>query len=269
MKKIMTPAIQLKMPKDVEEFRSVEHIRSFYGMVKEFHEVFNHPIESKSVTHELLTLRATLIREEAKEGIEAIECNDGIEMLDAVGDVIYVMAGTLVAIRGALHGATTYHLNKGSIASSVMYSSTTNFKEDLNATFTHALRVADLLDKAADLLKRRKEEKANIELGSAIYAIGDSLHAFQHVIVMSGVDCIEMVRAVHESNMSKLWSVDLDTRLIQIENCKYDKTDLAFKHCISRDGMIGYRITDGKILKSPNYTPVDLGRFVNTCSGLS
>lgn len=268
MSKITTPSMQLRMPKDVEEFRSVGHIREFYDMVKEFHEVFKHPVESKLVTPDLLTLRATLIREEAKEGIEAIERNDGVEMLDAVGDVIYVMAGTLVAIRGGLFGATTYHLNKGSIASTVMYSPTSNFKDDLSTVFNHSLLVADLLDKAADLLKRHKEEKANIELGSAIYAIADSLHAFQHVISMSGVNCIEMVRAIHESNMSKLWSSDLHTRLEQVENCKYDQNDLAFNVCLSRDGMIGYRFSDGKILKSPSYTPVDLGRFVDACTEL-
>ncbi|MEQ4658418.1 nucleoside triphosphate pyrophosphohydrolase family protein [Providencia manganoxydans] len=268
MSKTTTPTMQLKMPKDVEEFRSVGHIREFYNMVKEFHEVFNHPVESKSITPELLTLRANLIREEAKEGIEAIERNDGVEMLDAVGDVIYVMSGTLVAIRGALFGATTYHLNKGSIASVVMYSPTSNFKDDLSTLFKHSLQTADLLDKAADLLKRRKEEKANIELGSAMYAIADALHAYQHVITMSGVNCIEMVRAIHESNMSKLWSADLETRLNQIEKCKYDKTDLAFNVCLSRDGMIGYRISDGKILKSPSYTAVDLGRFVSDCTEL-
>ncbi|HID7516246.1 TPA: phosphoribosyl-ATP pyrophosphohydrolase, partial [Enterobacter hormaechei] len=46
------------------------------------------------------------------------------------------------------------------------------------------------------------------------------------------------------------------------ENCKYDKGDLGFRHAEGTDMMIGFRVSDGKILKSPTYSDVDLTRFV-------
>lgn len=265
MKTIKSPAIQLKMPKEQQNTDGFDNVIQFYNMVKEFHEVFNHPIETKEVTPELLSLRANLIREEAKEGIKALEENDNVELLDAAGDVIYVTAGTLVAIKGALAGATTVKLHKGSLHWKVLSAAVSTYKDDFKVAFEHALEIAKLLDKAADYLKRRKDEKANIELGTAVYAIGDSLLTFDHILVSLGINNVEMVKAIHESNMSKLWSGDINTRLNQITNCKYDPDDLAFNVCSSRDGMIGYRISDGKILKSPSYTPVDLGCFVADC----
>ncbi|MGA6517831.1 phosphoribosyl-ATP pyrophosphohydrolase, partial [Escherichia coli] len=38
--------------------------------------------------------------------------------------------------------------------------------------------------------------------------------------------------------------------------------DLGFRHADGTDKMIGFRISDGKILKSPTYSDVDLSSFV-------
>ena len=48
-----------------------------------------------------------------------------------------------------------------------------------------------------------------------------------------------------------------------VAKCKYDKDDPAFRVAEGRDGMIGYRISDGKILKSPTYGSADLSKFVD------
>ncbi|HBN4362205.1 TPA: phosphoribosyl-ATP pyrophosphohydrolase, partial [Escherichia coli O25b:H4-ST131] len=37
---------------------------------------------------------------------------------------------------------------------------------------------------------------------------------------------------------------------------------LGFRHADGTDKMIGFRISDGKILKSPTYSDVDLSSFV-------
>ncbi|EPW7263933.1 phosphoribosyl-ATP pyrophosphohydrolase, partial [Citrobacter freundii] len=37
---------------------------------------------------------------------------------------------------------------------------------------------------------------------------------------------------------------------------------LGFRHAEGTDMMIGFRVSDGKILKSPTYSDVDLTRFV-------
>ncbi|EPJ1727911.1 phosphoribosyl-ATP pyrophosphohydrolase, partial [Cronobacter malonaticus] len=49
---------------------------------------------------------------------------------------------------------------------------------------------------------------------------------------------------------------------VAVENCKYDKNDLGFRHTDGTEMMIGFRLSDGKILKSPTYSDVDLTPFV-------
>ncbi|EOM4118216.1 hypothetical protein ACMS8J_004663, partial [Escherichia coli O140:H48] len=54
-----------------------------------------------------------------------------------------------------------------------------------------------------------------------------------------------------------------------VENCKYDKEDLGFRHAEGTDMMIGFRVSDGKILKSPTYSDVDLTCFVEKAKSSS
>ncbi|EPA9747899.1 phosphoribosyl-ATP pyrophosphohydrolase, partial [Cronobacter malonaticus] len=49
---------------------------------------------------------------------------------------------------------------------------------------------------------------------------------------------------------------------VAVENCKYDKNDLGFRNADGTEMMIGFRLSDGKILKSPTYSDVDLTPFV-------
>ncbi|EPH9893917.1 phosphoribosyl-ATP pyrophosphohydrolase, partial [Enterobacter hormaechei subsp. hoffmannii] len=48
-----------------------------------------------------------------------------------------------------------------------------------------------------------------------------------------------------------------------------DKEDLGFRHAEGTDMMIGFRVSDGKILKSPTYSDVDLTRFVEKAKASS
>lgn len=73
---------------------------------------------------------------------------------------------------------------------------------------------------------------------------------------------MELVAEIHRSNMTKLWPADAEARRLAVESCKYDKNDLGFRHADGTDMMIGYRLSDGKILKSPTYSDVDLSRFM-------
>ncbi|EPQ4529799.1 phosphoribosyl-ATP pyrophosphohydrolase, partial [Klebsiella pneumoniae] len=47
------------------------------------------------------------------------------------------------------------------------------------------------------------------------------------------------------------------------------KNDLGFRHADGTDMMIGYRLSDGKILKSPTYSDVDLSRFLEQAQASS
>ncbi|HHD2682451.1 TPA: phosphoribosyl-ATP pyrophosphohydrolase, partial [Klebsiella oxytoca] len=84
-----------------------------------------------------------------------------------------------------------------------------------------------------------------------------------------GVDVVELVAEIHRSNMTKLWPADAEARRLAVESCKYDKNDLGFRHADGTDMMIGYRLSDGKILKSPTYSDVDLSRFLEQAQASS
>lgn len=58
--------------------------------------------------------------------------------------------------------------------------------------------------------------------------------------------------AVHQSNMSKLWSAK------EVEGCKENYT---FKKTNGATGWVAYR-DDGKVMKPPSFRPPDLAQFI-------
>ena len=74
----------------------------FYDKVKEFHEVFNHPVTGKPTLFpsgdvesdtRLANLRVNLIKEELGELCDALEAEDVVEVADALGDILVVTLG--------------------------------------------------------------------------------------------------------------------------------------------------------------------------------
>jgi|TARA_B110000263_G_scaffold190259_1_gene168005 predicted HAD superfamily Cof-like phosphohydrolase len=67
--------------------------------VKKFHEVYklgykNSP--SVDLDHDKLQLRHSLMSEENDEYLEAAKNNDIIEVADALGDMLYILCGTII-----------------------------------------------------------------------------------------------------------------------------------------------------------------------------
>ena len=67
--------------------------------VKKFHEVYklsykNSP--SVDLDHDKLQLRHSLMSEENDEYLEAAKNNDLIEVADALGDMLYILCGTII-----------------------------------------------------------------------------------------------------------------------------------------------------------------------------
>jgi predicted HAD superfamily Cof-like phosphohydrolase len=67
--------------------------------VKEFHKVFaisynESPIADLGETKH--TLRYNLMKEENEEYLEAVQNNDLIEIADALGDMMYILCGTII-----------------------------------------------------------------------------------------------------------------------------------------------------------------------------
>ncbi|PHM52330.1 nucleoside triphosphate pyrophosphohydrolase family protein [Xenorhabdus hominickii] len=240
------------------------HINELYEMVKEFHQVFGHSIDSTEITPAMLRLRANLIREEADEGLKAIDESDYTEVFDAVGDTVYVLSGTLVMIANSMSHALSFdHIAAGSMYKTVIADFTASFFDDLKAGFNLSIATAEYLEEIANCLESKKGIAACETLSSLPYYISDCLALFNHALDANNQSLPELTQVIHESNMSKLWSSDAEERKRQVENCKYDPADLAFRPCLTRDGVIGYRISDDKILKSPSYTPVDLSKFAD------
>jgi len=73
-----------------------------FTRVGEFHSAFNHPkhdtpqmdvLEKES---KLVALRYALINEELKELGDAIKQKDMVEVADALGDMLYILCGTII-----------------------------------------------------------------------------------------------------------------------------------------------------------------------------
>jgi len=67
--------------------------------VQEFHEVFGLDFEQKPIAtlpESKLKLRFDLMAEENEEYLEAAKNNDIIEVADALGDMLYILCGTIL-----------------------------------------------------------------------------------------------------------------------------------------------------------------------------
>lgn len=67
--------------------------------VKEFHEAFGLGVKNKPTANlplHLLKLRFNLMAEENDEYLEAAQKNDLVEVADALGDMLYILCGTIL-----------------------------------------------------------------------------------------------------------------------------------------------------------------------------
>ena len=67
--------------------------------VTKFHEVYRIPFEqnpSKNVSNSFVELRHRLMSEENEEYLEAAKNGDLIEIADALGDMLYILCGTII-----------------------------------------------------------------------------------------------------------------------------------------------------------------------------
>tara|TARA_R110002050_G_scaffold2603_6_gene14862 strand:+ start:9964 stop:10347 length:384 start_codon:yes stop_codon:yes gene_type:complete len=68
--------------------------------VEKFHDSFginNNYSPSAELSRETIMLRYKLMREENEEYLEAAEQNDLIEIADALGDMLYILCGTILS----------------------------------------------------------------------------------------------------------------------------------------------------------------------------
>ena len=68
--------------------------------VTDFHNAFGLGIEAKpnsKLPKEISKLRFDLMKEENEEYLEAAEANDLVEIADALGDMLYILCGTIIS----------------------------------------------------------------------------------------------------------------------------------------------------------------------------
>jgi predicted HAD superfamily Cof-like phosphohydrolase len=73
-------------------------MKQYVNMVGEFHQVFDQKDATKPtlVPKNLGKLRYSLLLEENKEYLEAVEKEDIVEIADALGDQLYIIYGTIL-----------------------------------------------------------------------------------------------------------------------------------------------------------------------------
>jgi len=68
--------------------------------VADFHKAFGLGIAEKptvALSDEVKTLRFNLMKEENEEYLEAVQNNDLVEVADALGDMLYILCGTIIS----------------------------------------------------------------------------------------------------------------------------------------------------------------------------
>ena len=151
-----------------------------FDMVKEFHEIFDHPVGNEpNILPDLAEKRIHLIVDESQELFEAAFKFDLVEILDALADIVYYIEGSAVAFGLGPVELVDYPVNEKVTPGS--------YSVLLVSTFP-------LLEQAAmngDIYYTRTSLSI---LKSSCYAIAKSY----------GVDLEEVISAVHKSNMTKL-----------------------------------------------------------------
>lgn len=72
------------------QLESVQHFHETFGLI-------NEKEPTTEVSQEIALLRYKLMREENEEYLEAAEKGDLIEIADALGDMLYILCGTILS----------------------------------------------------------------------------------------------------------------------------------------------------------------------------
>jgi len=209
---------------------------TYLKLVSEFHEAFRYrqpePIIPDLGDKPTNELRPRLIREEIHELREAIESSNRAEQLDALCDIQYVLSGAILAwgYRSMIRGRVpTVELRK-----------IHDWQAHIAAMLGHCAQMEIAAENGFENQVLTHIVASQTLLNRAVWALG-----FSPVFD-------DAFREVHRSNLSKLWDSPIDSaKSIGVDS--FEET---------QGGKWIGRRADGKIIKSPSYSKVDLSRFV-------
>jgi predicted HAD superfamily Cof-like phosphohydrolase len=200
----------------------------YKGMLTEFHRAFNHPVARTfaEAASKNFPLRVNLISEEY---VEYSKAETRIDIIDGLGDLLYVVIGTVITtgITPADYNDTVPLLPQTGVIPKLLFPG-------------NVVGLIRALEEKIPCYRKLFDTTTQVywKVEQAAWALG--------------IDLLKAVRLIHTSNMTKLWTKE-EVRSIS------DTPDL-FTTAPSTEGRyVVKRKSDGKVVKSPSYSPVDLG----------
>ncbi|BBI61752.1 pyrophosphohydrolase domain-containing protein [Vreelandella sulfidaeris] len=243
-------------------------------MVREFHEVYGHPVgvePSMTLPERRGVERYTYLLEELLEGTKASLATDKVEVVDALGDSIYFSLGNIVEC-----GVTSESL--GEVVSEIIASMA--IEEDIAYTLSEVESAGGWARWMRNVFIQANFEITSVIAKDATHELPESEVSFTTVEpsvglilsfifsmkVVTGADPLAVMSEIHRSNMSKL----LPDTLPNEDACHEYMKSAGFTG--SLDGLMFRRMDDmrwvvknidnGKVVKNPNYSKADLTSLV-------
>lgn len=216
-------------------------IQADYDQVYEFHKLFgiviNHqPNIAALQDQRRVTLRLKLINEEYTEFCTAFQDMNIIEMIDALGDLLYVIYGTCISFGFQV--------------------------EQSCATLNHIWSIEQYIDQMKMEITNLEMAMANLSLSST----GNILRTMLQITYHCGysilhVDLSKAFEIIHQSNMTKICSTEYQA--METIHWYQVHEPVRYKQPVYRKSehpprWIVYDQTTGKVLKNIHYQPPDL-----------
>jgi predicted HAD superfamily Cof-like phosphohydrolase len=236
-----------------------------YNGVGLFHEVFGHPrnvVPQTNIFSEDMTtvnFRISLIDEEVKEFIQAVNTNDIIEAVDGICDTLYVVNGA-------------YHV----LGASYPTSAITSFVDSDSVYTPNVLEVkATKIKSKIGLLLSMIDCLRSTSINHDYEGFVQTLHLIQiecyNLASTLGVDVDSCFNEVQSSNMSKVCTSEQEA-IESVEwyrNTEKRYTDPQFRKSSNPLYWVIYDNATSKILKSINFKKPDLQSVIDNTSNHS
>lgn len=220
----------------------------YFECVKEFHVQFGHPHPERSIylspnlaniIHPLMKLRLSLIEEEFNEFLEGYNKESKKMMIDGLGDLLYVVEGTMVALG---------------------IEDLLNLVKSISEQYTIDALVTELKNNIMDL-KKNYFEMNEITMSSTLEFI---IYTIFELSLLIGFDLEKAFDIIHQNNMSKLCKTE-DEAIKTVDSYRknplFSSQIIDYRQSNDKKYFVVYNKTTGKILKSINWVEPDLSCF--------
>lgn len=260
---------------------------SNFEKVIEFNKCFGLPHYETEQTNiftenpKLLNLRISLCDEEIKELEEAINTNDFIEVIDALTDELYVIYGAAsslgINIDEMLSNLTNNNGNHSNFSKVCIYNLSMieqtgveyqqlNYKDYKDGNIMKQILSNDKTHLVKSQLTRLKELIKTLHSCVSSQNFTDIKNTLLMLLIKTyrlgqflSIDLDESFKIVHNSNMSKLCSTELQAQetvdLYKKNDERYDTPNYRLSY--NQKYWVIYNESTGKILKNKDYIPAN------------